>query len=88
MKPGSKIYHVPVRLTAETVESAVNLHAGILIVVERTDRHAVFSYPDSVTLRSLPGSDRLLHSFKYIQSVPPEKEKAPVCGKLHKTSAV
>ena len=38
---GGKINHIPVRLTAEAVEPAVNLHAGMFVIMERTASHPV-----------------------------------------------
>ena len=67
MEPGNKIYHVPGGSAAETVKAAVNLHAWVPVVVERADAHPVPVYFDSITLRSLPCGDGLLHGFKYVQ---------------------
>ncbi|CBL22040.1 hypothetical protein CK5_04470 [Blautia obeum A2-162] len=64
---GNKVNHIPVCLTAEAMEAPVNLHAGIFIVMEGADAHPVSSYPDTVMLSSLPGGNRLLHGFKYVQ---------------------
>ena len=64
---GNKVNHIPVCLTAETVEAPVNLHAGVFIVMEGTDAHPGSSHPDAVTLGGLPGGNRLLHGFKYVQ---------------------
>ena len=64
---GNKVNHISVCLTAETMEAPVNLHAGVFIVMEGADAHPVSSYPDTVMLGSLPGGNRLLHGFKYIQ---------------------
>lgn len=46
--------------------------------MEGTDAHPVSSHPDSEMLGSLPGGNRLLDSFKYIQIDPPKIRKAPV----------
>ena len=35
--------------------------------MEGAAAHPVSSYPDTVMLGSLPGGNRLLHGFKYIQ---------------------
>ena len=43
---------------------------------EGTDAHPVPSHPDSEMLGSLPGGNRLLDSFKYIQLNPPENKKS------------
>jgi len=64
---GNKVNHIPVCLTAETMEAPVNLHAGGFIVMEGADTHPVPAHPDAVTLGGLPGGNRLLHGFKYIQ---------------------
>ena len=73
---GNKVNHIPVCLTAETVKAPVNLHAGVFISMEGADTHPVSSHPDSKMLRSLPGGNRLLDSFKYIQINPPENKKS------------
>ena len=52
---GNKVNHIPVCLTAETMEAPVNLHAGVFIVMEGADAHPVSSYPDTIMLGSLPG---------------------------------
>src|SRR5699024_9205462 len=64
---GGKINHIPVRLTAETVEPAVNLHAGMFVIVEGTAGHPVSAYRNPIKFRSLTCGDRLLHCFKYIR---------------------
>ena len=64
---GGKINHIPVRLTAEAVEPAVNLHAGMFVIVKRTASHPVPANLHPVKLRSLPCRDRLLYSFKHIR---------------------
>ena len=64
---GGKINHIPVRLTAEAVEPAVNLHAGMFVIVEGTAGHPISANLHPVIFRSLPCGDRLLHRFKYIR---------------------
>ena len=64
---GGKINHIPVRLTAEAVEPAVNLHAGMFVIVEGTAGHPISAYRNPINFRSLPCGDRLLHRFKYIR---------------------
>ena len=64
-----EVNHIPVCPAAEAVVTPVQLHAGGLVVVERTASHPVSSHPDSVVFRSLPGSHRLLDCFKYIQII-------------------
>ena len=64
---GNKVNHIPVCLTAEAMEAPVNLHAGVFIVMEGADAHPVSPYPDTVMLGGLPGGNRLLHGFKYVQ---------------------
>ena len=66
-QPGNKVDHIAVRAAAETVEAPVSLHAGVLIVMEGAAAHPVPAHPDSKMLGGLPGGDRLLDSFKYIQ---------------------
>ena len=64
---GGKINHIPVRLTAEAVEPAVNLHTGMFVIMEGTAGHPVPSNPYPVRFRSLPCGNSLLHRFKYIR---------------------
>ena len=64
---GGKINHIPVRLTAEAVEPAVNLHAGMFVIVEGTAGHPISAYWNPINFRSLPCGDRLLYRFKYIR---------------------
>ena len=73
---GNKVDHIPVCLTAETVKAQVNLHAWVFVGMEGTDAHPVPAHPDSEMLGSLPGGNRLLDSFKYIQLNPPENKKS------------
>ena len=76
---GSKINHIPVRLTAEAVEPAVNLHAGMLVIVEGTAGHPVSANLHPINFRSLLCGGRLLHRFKYIRfSHLQTEKKAPV----------
>lgn len=76
---GGKINHIPVRLTAEAVEPAVNLHAGMFVIVEGTAGHPISANLHPVIFRSLPCGDRLLHRFKYIRfSHLQTEKKAPV----------
>lgn len=65
---GSKVNHISIRLTAETVKAPVNFHAGVLVRMEGADAHPVSAHPDSVNLCSLSCGDRLLDRFKYIQN--------------------
>jgi len=58
------------------VKAPVNLHAWVFVGMEGTDAHPVPAHPDSEMLRSLPGGNRLLDSFKYIQLNPPEHKKS------------
>ena len=75
---GGKINHIPVRLTAEAVEPAVNLHAGMFVIMEGTAGHPVPADLHPVKLRSLPCGDSLLHRFKHIRfSHLQTKKKAP-----------
>ena len=37
----TSINHIPVRLTAEAVEPAVNLHAGMFVIMEGTAGHPI-----------------------------------------------
>ena len=52
-RPGGKINHIPVRLTAEAVEPAVNLHAGMFVIVEGTAGHPIPANLHPVIFRSL-----------------------------------
>lgn len=46
---------------------AVFMTLTVFIVMEGADAHPVSSYPDTVMLGGLPGGNRLLHDFKYVQ---------------------
>ena len=63
-KSADKIDHIAIRLTGETVETAVHLHAGVFIPVEGTAHHAVPVYSEAVQLRCLPGRDGVLYVRK------------------------
>ena len=47
-KFADKIDHIAIRLTGETVETAVHLHAGVFIPVEGTAHHTVSVYGEAV----------------------------------------
>jgi len=47
-KSADKIDHIAIRLTGETVETAVHLHAGVFIPVEGAAHHAVPVYGEAV----------------------------------------
>ena len=63
-KSADKIDHIAIRLTGETVETAVHLHAGVFIPVEGTAHHTVPVYGEAVQLRRLPGRDGVLYVRK------------------------
>ena len=65
---GNKINGIPVRLASETMETLVQLHAGVSVIVKRADRHAVSADRDAVQLRCLSGGYILFDRFKYIQN--------------------
>ena len=64
---GGKINHIPVRLTAETVEPVVNFHTGMFVIMEGTAGHPIPANLHPVIFRSLPCGDSLLHRFKHIR---------------------
>ena len=75
---GNKVNHIPVCLTAETMEAPVNLHAGVFIVMEGADAHPVSSYPDTVMLGGLPGeTDCFTASNTFNRQILLKIEKAP-----------
>ena len=59
-EPGSEGDHVPGGTAAETVEIVIHFHAGVVVVVERADRHAVGIDRDPKAFSSLSGGDGLL----------------------------
>ncbi len=71
MQGSGKVDHIPGSAAAEAIIAAVHFHAGRSVIVKRTANHAVSPYPYSIVRSSLPGSDGLLHRFKYIQMLPP-----------------
>jgi len=66
---GNKINGIPVRLTSETMETLVHLHAGILVIVKWADCHAMTADPDAVHLCRLSGGQVLFDRFKYIHCI-------------------
>ena len=66
---GNKINCIAVCLAGETMETLIDFHAGVAVIVERADRHAVPADPDSVYLCRLPGGNGLLDRFKYIHCI-------------------
>ncbi len=63
-KSADKIDHIAIRLTGETVETVVYLHAGVFIPVEGAAHHTVPVYGEAVQLRCLPGRDGVLYVRK------------------------
>lgn len=68
-QPGNKIHCVPISLTAKAVKPPVQFHAGVFVIVKRTDRHTVSADGDAVQLRCLSGGHILFDRFKYIQNI-------------------
>ena len=66
---GNKINCISVCLTGKTVETIINFHAGVSVIVKRADRHAAPADPDAVHFRRLPGGNGLLNCFKYIHYI-------------------
>ena len=56
--------NIAIRLTDETVETAVHLHAGVFIPVEGAAHHTVPVYGEAVQLRCLPGRNGVLYVRK------------------------
>ena len=67
--PGNKIDCITICLTGETMKTLIDFHAGITVIVEGADRHAVPADPDSVHFCRLPGGNGLLDRFKYIHHI-------------------
>ena len=51
------------------METLIDFHAGVAVIVERADRHAVTVDTDAVHLCRLPGGNGLLDRFKYIHCI-------------------
>ena len=66
---GNKINCIAVCLAGETMETLIDFHAGVAVIVERADRHAVTVDTDAVHLCRLPGGNGLLDRFKYIHCI-------------------
>ena len=64
---GNKVDHIAGGPAAEAVIPAVNLHAGVPVVMEGAAAHPIPVCPDAKMLGDLPGGDRLFHSFKNAQ---------------------
>ena len=66
---GNKINCISVSLASETMETHIQLHARIFVIVERADCHAVTVDPNAVHLRRLSGGDIAFYCFKYIHCI-------------------
>ena len=71
----NKINCISVCLTGKTVETIINFHAGVSVIVKRADRHAMTVDTDAVHFRRLPGGNGLLDHFKYIHCILLSKNK-------------
>lgn len=65
----NKINCISVRLASETMETFVYLHAGILVIVKRADRHAMTVDLNAIHLCRLSGGQVLFDRFKYIHCI-------------------
>ena len=63
-KAAGEINHITIRLAAKAVKSCVNLHAWILVIVERTPAHAPALHPHAVALSGLKGGHVGFYFFK------------------------
>ena len=68
-QPGNKIDCITICLTGETMETLIDFHAGVAVIMEGADRHAVTADMDSVHLCRLSGGNVLLDRFKYIHHI-------------------
>ena len=59
--------HVALRPAAEAEEVPVDLHAGIMIVMERTEDLSILVDLKSVTLGSVPGADPVFDLTVYAE---------------------
>ena len=59
-KSGRESDHVSGGTAAEAVEIIIHFHAGVVVIVERTDCHPPGIDRDPEVFSSLPGGDRLL----------------------------
>ena len=66
---GNKINCIAVRLAGETMETLIDFHAGVAVIVERADRHAVTVDTDAVHLCRLSGGNIAFYCFKYIHCI-------------------
>ena len=66
---GNKINRVPVSLASETMETHIQLHAWIFVIVKWADCHSVTVDTDAVQLRRLSGGDIASYCFKYIHCI-------------------
>lgn len=66
---GNKINSISVRLTSKTMETLVQLHARILVIVKWADCHAVTVDLNAVQLCRLSGGQVLFDRFKYIHCI-------------------
>ena len=66
---GNKINCISVRLASETMETHIQLHARILVIVKRADCHAMTVDLNAVHRRRLSGGDIAFYCFKYIHRI-------------------
>lgn len=66
---GNKINCISVRLASETMETHIQLHARIFVIVKRADCHAVTVDPNAVQLCRLSGGNFAFYCFKYIHRI-------------------
>lgn len=69
-QPCHEVDHIAVSTTGETVEPSVQLHAGVPVLMERTDRHSVTVGPDSIMLCRITRRDLFLDCLKQFHAAP------------------
>ena len=68
-QPGNKINCISVCLASEAVETLIDFHAWVLVIVKGADSHAVAINFDAVHLCRLSGGNIAFYCFKYIQII-------------------
>ena len=66
---GNKINGISIRLASETMETLVQLHAGVSVIVKGADCHAMTADRNAVHLCRLSGGQVLFDRFKYIHCI-------------------
>ena len=68
-QPGNKINSISICLASEAMETLVQLHAWVSVIVKGANCHAMTADLDAVHLSRLSGGNIAFYCFKYIQII-------------------